>query len=165
LSAAPRSPGRGGARRALGPVGVAVAAALAGAALATTGCADLTVRHPAEALSAPIADPSFSRDIQPILTETCASSDACHAGPTPQMGLSLEPGLSYARLVGVPSVTMAPLLRVEPGQPDSSALALRLDTSAAVREGLPRMPRTEYPLPAAVIQTIRNWIANGAPNN
>lgn len=139
---------------------MALLAAAAGAA-----CTDLAITRPVDAIRAPIANPSFAKDIQPILTATCASSSACHAGQTPQRGMSLEAGRSWANVVNVPSSSLPPLLRVEPGQPDSSALLLRLDSSSAARRGLPRMPLTTYPLPDPVIQTIRNWIAGGAPDN
>jgi hypothetical protein len=148
-----------------GPRAPTAVAAVLLAALAGAACTDLTITRPVDAITAPIANPSLARDIQPILTATCAASNACHAGPTPQRGMSLEAGRSWANLVNVPSASLPPLLRVEPGQPDSSALLIRLDTNSTARRGLPRMPLTTYPLPDPVIQTIRNWIANGAPNN
>ena len=144
---------------------VAAAALAAAVAALAAACSDLSITRPVDAISTPIANPSLSRDIQPILTATCASSYACHAGPTPQVGLSLEPGRSYAHLVNVPAALLAPLLRVAPGNPDSSALMIMLGSDSAARRGLPRMPRTSYPLPDPVIQTIRNWITNGAPDN
>lgn len=159
-------PEGGAVSRARGWWGSVAAATLVAATGGGAGaCTDLTITRPVDAISTPIANPSFSGDIQPILTVTCASSYACHAGPTPQRGLSLEPGLSYANLVNVPSASLPPLLRVEPGKPDSSALILRLDSSSVARRGLARMPFTTDPLPDPVVQTIRNWIANGAPNN
>ena len=139
--------------------------AMAVTLLVAAGCADLTMKRPVDAINAPIANPSFARDIQPILTETCASSNICHSGPSPQPalgGMSLEAGSSYTSLVGAPSSLVPSLRRVAPAKPDSSLVLLVL---SAPRGSVRRMPLTTYPLPDAVVQTIRNWIQNGAPNN
>ncbi|MBI4541466.1 MAG: hypothetical protein HY705_00360 [Gemmatimonadetes bacterium] len=144
----------------------AVRVALAAAALtAATACADLSIERPVDAIRTPIDDPSFGGDIQPILTETCASSGACHAGATPQQDLSLEAGMSYASLVGVASRMVPALLRVRPFEPDSSYFLLIMSEDPAERRGNRRMPLTRYPMPSPVVQTIRNWIQGGAPNN
>lgn len=113
----------------------------------------------------PIADPGFAVDIQPILTRSCATSGVCHLGPTPQLGLDLSAGQAYGNLVNVASVLDPVLERVLPARPDSSFLILMMESDATKRGGGRRMPLGAAPLPAAVIQTMRNWIANGAADN
>lgn len=160
--ALPRA-GRGGEGAGGRPFrGLAAAVALA---LGAAGCSDLTITRPVDAIPVAIAHPSFSRDIQPILTETCASSTACHSGATPQAGLNLSPSLAFTALVDVPATFAPDLRRVRPSRPDSSFVLMMLGENAARRRGARRMPLTSLPLPAPVIETIRNWIADGAPRN
>jgi len=136
--------------------------------LAAAACADLSFTTAVNRIEQPLANPSFRDDIAPLLAATCASSGACHAGPTPQQGLNLEPGSAWAALVNVAPqfpTGAAPYL-VRPGFPDSSFFYRVLSPDVNVRLGFPsRMPLTSTPLPAPVVQTIANWIANGAPNN
>ena len=136
--------------------------------LAIVGCTDLTITRASDRITTPIANPSFSGDIAPVLRQTCASASACHGLPTGQLGLVLEGSDSaiYAHLVNVRSVYDSTFLRVKPGVPDSSWMYMVLSDSPSVRQNFPyRMPLTQLPLPLAVRQTIRNWIANGAPAN
>ena len=68
---------------------------------------------------------------------------------------------SFLELVGVPSSSNAAILRVAPGDPDSSYLVQKLDGTA-----LPIMPPPpRQPLQAAELQAIRDWITNGADRN
>ena len=135
------------------------------AVLLTAGCADLDFTTAVETIPVAIADPSWRFDIAPVIGETCATSGACHGGPNPGGGFSLEPSQSRANLVNVASFARPPLMRVLPGQPDSSFFYLTTSTVATERLNYYRMPLTEYPLPAAVRETIRNWILDGAPDN
>lgn len=147
-------------------VGRSVLAAFAAAWLAA--CSDLTVTRASDHITTAIANPSFGRDIAPVLRQTCASASACHGLPAGQLGLVLEGPDSalYAHLVNVPSAYDTAYVRVKPGQPDSSWMYMVLSDSPSVRQNFPyRMPLTELPLAPAVRQTIRNWIANGAPLN
>jgi hypothetical protein len=137
------------------------------AALATLlgvafSCVDLRIEPVPAGGNHPIANPSFSTHLQPILTQTCATSGACHLGPGSQLGLDLSTGQSYDNLVNVQASERPSLLRVEPGDPDSSFLILKLE--GAPGAGV-RMPSGAPPLAAEVIQSFRNWITNGAPNN
>jgi hypothetical protein len=135
------------------------------AALLAAGCADLDFTTAVATIPAAIADPSWRFDIAPVIGESCATSGACHSGPTPAGGLNLEPTQSRANLVNVASFARPPLMRVLPGQPDASFFYLTTSTVAAERMNYYRMPLTEYPLPAPVRETIRNWILDGAPDN
>ena len=66
---------------------------------------------------------------------------------------------SFANLVGVPSVQVPELSRVEAGDPDNSYLIHKLEGTAS--EGV-RMPFGGTPLEQAVIDDIRQWITDGA---
>jgi hypothetical protein len=137
------------------------------AALLLAACSSLESERAVDRIQAPIAAPSWSGDIAPVLRETCGSSGACHGGATPQRDLRLEgtDAAMYAQVVNVPSQIFGSYMRVRPGQPDSSFLLLLLSESLSVRLGNRRMPMTYLPLPQPVRITIRNWIQNGAPSN
>jgi len=141
---------------------VLVVAALA---VLGAGCEDLTVRTAVNSITTPIATPSFRADIAPILAETCASSGACHGGTSPQLGMNLGLGQAYANLVNVPSRTITGMMRVRPGLPDSSFMFRVLSQDQNYRLGFYRMPLTEVPMPQPVVETIRNWILQGASDN
>jgi hypothetical protein len=106
---------------------------------------------------------SFSADVQPIFTRSCAKS-GCHAGSSASFifGLSLEQGQAYGNLVGVSSGEEPTLKRVEPGRSDLSYIIRKLEGS-----GLgDRMPADGPPyLPDTEIQLIRDWIDQGASDN
>jgi hypothetical protein len=108
---------------------------------------------------------SFAADVQPIFTANCAFS-GCHAGPSPQLGQNLSAGNAYASIVNVPSQEAAGLDRVEPFDPEASYLVHKIQgTFVSVGGSGGRMPLGQGALPDADIQTIRAWIADGAPNN
>jgi hypothetical protein len=98
----------------------------------------------------------FNSIQQNVFTPICT---ACHAGANAPLGLQLEAGVSYAQLVGVPSVENSDLLRVAPGDPDASYLVHKIEGRP---EAGPRMPLDGPPLPQATIDVIRQWIVEGA---
>lgn len=102
--------------------------------------------------------PNFTTEVQPIFNASCASA-ACHGN---QAGLTLTAGVSYAEIVNVPA-TQSALLRVAPGDPAQSFLYLKITGCTPPACVGDRMPRGAAPLPAAQIETIREWIAGGAP--
>lgn len=104
---------------------------------------------------------SFSRQVQPILTSTCAIP-LCHEGPHAEQGMDLRPDHAYRALVGVDSV-QCPGKRVEPGQPDASYLVSKLDGSGPCFLGA-LMP-SGGALSPSQIDTIRTWISQGARDN
>lgn len=139
------------------------------AAMVVAACEDVSVNPVINRIRTPIASPSFRDSIEPILSQTCASSTACHEGPSSIYGLDLTSGAAYASLFNVPAQAGAArtlsMKRVAPGDTANSFMFRVLSTDPAVRLGYYRMPLTQYPLPAPVVQTISNWIKNGAPNN
>jgi hypothetical protein len=137
-----------------------------GALAALVACSDLHLNPASSFIQTPIADPSFHFDIMPVLSQTCATSHACHLAPdTTRPDLEAD-SIAYATLVNVNSHARPGVLRVKPGFADSSFLYLVLHDTLSIRLGYPyRMPLTRYPLPFPTIETIKNWINQGAKNN
>ncbi len=97
------------------------------------------------------------RSIQDLVfTPICT---ACHVGGAAPQGLRLDAANSYAMLVGVSSVEVPSIRRVEPGRPDDSYIIQKLEGHAAVGE---RMPFGGPYLSVDTIALIRGWIASGA---
>ena len=94
-----------------------------------------------------------------VFTPICSK---CHVGASAPEGLQFDAAHSYNLLVGVPSVEKSSLLRVDPGNPDSSYLVLKIEGASGIDGG--QMPLGETPLPPATITAIREWITNGAMN-
>ena len=107
-----------------------------------------------------VLEPTFSSIQVNIFTPICTQ---CHAGASAPLSLSLQAGFSYDQLVGVPSVQVPELLRVDPGQPDDSYLVMKIEGAPGITGG--RMPLGLSPLSAEQIATIRAWIADGALEN
>jgi hypothetical protein len=105
-------------------------------------------------------DPSFSQDIQPIFTSSCALSN-CH-NATAQAGLVLLQGQAYNNIVNVNSTQDPSKKRVEPGKADNSYLVIKIEGRQTVGG---RMPLGGAALSSARIQNIKNWINRGAKNN
>ena len=100
---------------------------------------------------------SFSEDIVPIIATNCAVA-GCHAAPGNGNYAIDDPANAanvQAALDGVESTAGTAL--VEPGEPDSSEIYLRVSG----------MARTQMPLGGMLDQSeidmIRDWIAAGAP--
>jgi methionine-rich copper-binding protein CopC len=94
-----------------------------------------------------------------VFTPICSK---CHIGAGAPEGLQLDAAHSYAMLVGVPSAEVPSLLRVNPGNPDTSYMVLKIEGAPGI-VGV-QMPEGETPLPQTTIDAIRQWITNGAPN-
>ena len=91
-----------------------------------------------------------------VFTPICS---VCHAGGGAPEGLRLDAVNSYAMIVGVPSREEPSLLRIKPGDPDSSYLIQKIEGHAAVGA---QMPFGGPPLSAATITTMRQWVTDGA---
>ena len=125
-------------------VGIAAALAAAGAwALAASAQAPL----------------SYANDVEPILVKECAN---CHGGNSPKKGLDLSLGKGYAELVGRKSQESPALDLVNPGDPAASYLWLKVSHTALKGRGMPRTMFGSKKLPQAELDTIREWIAQGA---
>jgi hypothetical protein len=95
-----------------------------------------------------------------VFTPICTR---CHIGASAPEGLQLDEAHSYALLVGVPSVEVPSLMRVKPSDPDNSYMVRKIQGGPGIVGG--QMPLGGPPLPQATIDTIRQWIANGAQNS
>lgn len=118
------------------------------------GCSDL-----GDPVAPPDTTPaiSFAADVQPLFTANCVG---CH-GAGGNGGLDLRAGQSRANLVSVTSPNYG-AVRVVPGDPDASVLYDKLTGGGVYGQA---MPPTGTSLPAAALETIRQWIADGAPDN
>jgi len=108
------------------------------------------------------ASVSFSADVQPILTASCATI-GCHRGVMPQEGLDLSTGKSYAGLVNVTAKQCNDgRKRVMPGDPAASYLIDKMmGVDLCFGTAMPKLGG----VPNQQITTIANWICGGAPNN
>ena len=104
---------------------------------------------------------TYAGNIQPIYNNSCATSAICHANGANQVILS--PSVSYANTFRVESsgVNGDQGLYIDPYQPASSYLFLKVEGTGAGA----RMPYNGDPLPQEQIDAIRNWILEGAANN
>jgi hypothetical protein len=140
------------------------AAVLAAGLLAATlcGCTDLDLKPlptvGSEAGDQAVAQPSLRNDVQPIFTARCAVV-GCHITATEaNFGLVLtDPETSRRNIVNVPSGLYPPFTRVVPGDSSMSILPTMLITG--------EMPKQGPPLSQPTIDTIRNWIDQGAQDN
>lgn len=98
---------------------------------------------------------SFSEDVQPIFESRCTG---CHPG---NADLDLTADVSYENLVGVQS-TGYNAIRVAAGDADSSVLYNKVADTGVYGAV---MPATGAPLTTGQIETIRNWIEEGAEDN
>ncbi len=87
----------------------------------------------------------------------------CHTGAAAPLGLALDSGVARGNLVGVASVEMPTMLRVNPGNPDSSYVVWKIEGRAGIIGG--QMPLGLQPLSPDVIAAFRGWIADGAEAN
>jgi hypothetical protein len=100
------------------------------------------------------ATPSFSSDLTPIFRASC-SAEPCHVGWPYNQLVNVHAQLDMCAGAG---------LIVSPGSLAESYLMNKI-TGVGMCPGTARMPKGESPLPAADIQTIADWICEGAPNN
>ena len=90
-----------------------------------------------------------------IFAENCALA-GCHAGTPPMMNLKLTEDEFLQRTVNQPSIENPKMLRIKPGEPDSSYLIQKIMGA----EGIigQKMPFGRDPLSSAQIATIIEWI-------
>jgi len=104
---------------------------------------------------------TLSANVQPIFTASCATA-GCHSSGNPNVPMSLAAGQSYGNTVGVPCSECPPRLRVLACGPltSQSYLVAKLE-GTDICSGT-RMPAAA-PLSSKDVQTIVDWIAQGAP--
>ena len=104
---------------------------------------------------------TYAGNVQPIYNASCATAAICHANGSAYLGLAAD--VSYHNTFEVesngPNGMQGPF--ITPFSTDASFLYKKiLGTGAG-----DRMPYNGDPLPQAQIDTIRNWILEGAANN
>lgn len=99
-----------------------------------------------------------------VFTPHCLTI-GCHTSSARAGNMVLEDGASYAALVDVTAFNFAAmnagLVRVSPGNPDTSFLLIKL-TAPTIPQGSP-MPMGQPRLSDDLLALVRNWIAQGAP--
>lgn len=131
------------------------------ASLSLTGCGGLSNSSSPYAPSATTTaslNATFSSIQSQIFTPRCI---ACH-GTVTNGGLDLSASVAFTNLVNTGS-SQTSLLRVAPGDPDSSYLIHKLEGRAGIIGN--RMPQGGPFLAAAELDTIKAWITAGALNN
>ena len=108
-------------------------------------------------VTVPVRVPRYAQDIQVLWDSLCTS---CHGRSG---GLELSAGQSHAALVGVGAATRAcgHLARVEPGDPEASALLMKLSGTGCGS----RMPRNQpgyFDAHPDELVRIQSWILGGA---
>jgi cysteine-rich repeat protein len=109
--------------------------------------------------------PSTFAAIQDLVFDRYGCTSAvCHGKVDGEGGLSLLPDVAYQNLVGVPSQGSS-YNRVEPGSPRTSALYLKLLKATEPDTDIPgaSMPSGLAPIPAQLLEAIREWIVRAAP--
>lgn len=105
--------------------------------------------------------PSFTAEVEQIISESCAVGTACHLTVYPPI---LGEGEAYDNIVGEPAL-LSTLAYVEPGAPDQSYLYLKITGGPGI-EGTPMPPPGNAegiePLTDDQIAAIEAWIAGGA---
>jgi hypothetical protein len=157
------------------------AAALAPLLAAACGAAP----HDAAVTTCPIptaiAAPTFSGNVLPALRSSCGAGSAslCHGTPSPAGHVAYAPSLTafqvWDQLVNRPPSAAPQVvppgvawLLVAPGDAAHSWLiekVTRDDPGGAGQAYGNRMPYTLPNLCDATVQTLRNWIERGAPND
>lgn len=130
-------------------------AVLAGAALLAAACS-----AQAEAPRAITSAMSYQAEIVPLLESNCAT---CHLTGEEAGGMSLVGDAAIGFLVGQPSQEAPALIRVVPGDPETSYLVMKLEGTHINHGGSgAQMPFGAPPLAPEQIAKVRQWIAQGA---
>jgi len=101
--------------------------------------------------------------VQPIFTASCTAA-GCHSGALPKENLDLTAGKAWGQLVNIKTNECSgSRIRVVPKDPSTSYLVDKLlGVDLCFGSQMPKLGQT---LPNAQLQTISNWICEGAPNN
>ena len=102
---------------------------------------------------------SYSAHLEPLVIAHCLS---CHESDEAKAKLVLDPGVGYERLVGPPSVQEPEMALVEPGDPESSYLWLKLQHLTEEGKGMPRTVAGSKKLRESELELYRRWIEGGA---
>ncbi len=152
---------------------VALAAASGGCPAETVGpsCNDYAPPAGFVALSPAV---SFSKDVLPVFTRSCAFS-TCHGsttGPANGVFLGSDGPRAYTAIVGVKGDELPAMAFVTPGNPSESYLMRKMDGSQCALDAQcvgascqSSMPKGDVPLAVETRDIVRRWIAQGAKND
>ncbi len=114
---------------------------------------------PGSFLLPPGTQSTLSGNVQPILTQSCATSIACHSseGRTPR----LSTGVTHAATVDVPALQNMAKSYVAPFGPEESYL---FDKILGIGSSGATMPPDAAPLDTEQTEAVRRWILEGATN-
>ena len=116
---------------------------------------------------APLVEPEPAAptlaDVQAQIFSTSCALSGCHLGASAPLGLDLSEGRAYGNTVGVRSQERPDLFRIASGDPGASYLVMKVEGAAGIVGA--QMPLGGVPLSAAQIGLLRDWIADGAPEN
>lgn len=117
---------------------------------------------------------SFSKDVMPIFTQSCAFS-TCHGsttGPANGVFLGRDPLRVYKAIVSVRGDETQAMAFVTPNDPRQSYLMRKLDGSQCALDAQcsggscqESMPKNAGLLDLATRDKVRRWIAQGAKND
>ena len=97
-----------------------------------------------------------------VFTPNCAIP-GCHAGPTPEQGMDLSDGQTFAHTVNVDVVELSGYVRVLPGNSADSYLYMKITADPRIVGG--QMPFGGPPLSAEQVEAVKAWIDAGAMND
>jgi|GEM_PF-1845757 len=112
--------------------------------------------QPAPVITTAILHPSFKKNLLPIFNAECTP---CHTGPASSDLANFQINTYQGMMAGG---TLGPAVDVK--DPAQSHIILLLEGKDPAAPGL-QMPLGGTPLNQAQIQTVENWIKDGAPNN
>jgi hypothetical protein len=158
-------------------IGLGALLAMIAFAVPLGGCPDdevCTDYVPPVSFDAQTPTVSFSKDVMPILTQSC-TFPSCHGsttGNTNGIFLGGDATRTHEAMVDVRSSKLPTMSFVKRGDPRESFLQRKIDGSHCVLDAQctgadcgQSMPRNDESLPIEQRDIIRRWIAQGAKND
>lgn len=106
-----------------------------------------------------VTEPSFEKDIQPIINKNCTK---CHNDKTHKANLDLRAEVAYKNLINIPSNEIPSMMRITPDKPENSYLYMKIEHKAEKGSGMPKGWFFAGWLSDSDRLLIKNWIEQGA---
>ncbi|NND72523.1 MAG: hypothetical protein HKN43_13185 [Rhodothermales bacterium] len=114
-----------------------------------------------DASAYPTSTVSYQNDVKPILANNSCSSEFCHGSGSPPSNFSV---LTAEAMLGPGNeAVQLETCDIVRGDPDGSYLVKKLEGAAGIIGE--QMPFGGTPLTSGELNTIRQWITEGAPDN